>query len=139
MHTAALRDEPLSNLHPDIIQPLLDELRVGAEKARIVANELDRAAEHLLAQAKGTTTRSALPAPEAHKARDVNEIHAQAFRDLEGDVCDLECMGQIAQDLIVQCVAREDGYRELELSSFAVPQLAKMLRDFRRPSSLDRL
>ncbi len=61
MHTAALRDEPLSNLHPDIIQPLLDELRVGAEKARIVANELDRAAEHLLAQAKGTTTRTLRP------------------------------------------------------------------------------
>jgi hypothetical protein len=40
-------------------------------------------------------------------------------------------MGQIAQDLIVQCVAREDGYRELELSSFAVTQLAKMLRDFK--------
>ena len=40
-------------------------------------------------------------------------------------------MGQIAQDLIVQCVAREDGYRELELSTFAVTQLAKMLRDFK--------
>jgi hypothetical protein len=63
--------------------------------------------------------------------RDDNEVHAQAFRDLEGDVCDLERMGQIAQDLIVQCVAREDGYRELELSSFAVMQLAKMLRDFK--------
>ena len=40
-------------------------------------------------------------------------------------------MGQIAQDLIVQCVAREDGERELELSTFAVMQLAKMLRDFK--------
>jgi hypothetical protein len=57
--------------------------------------------------------------------------HSEAFRDLEGDVCDLERMGQITQDLIVQCVAREDGYRELELSSFAVMQLAKMLRDFK--------
>jgi hypothetical protein len=43
----------------------------------------------------------------------------------------LSAMGQIAQDLIVQCVAREDGYRELELSTFAVTQLAKMLRDFK--------
>src|SRR5260221_14110228 len=61
----------------------------------------------------------------------IDEIQGRAFRDLEGDVCDLERMGQIAQDLIVQCVAREDGYRELELSSFAVMQLAKMLRDFK--------
>jgi hypothetical protein len=40
-------------------------------------------------------------------------------------------MGQITQDLIVQRVAREDGYRELELSSFAVTELAKMLRNFK--------
>lgn len=59
------------------------------------------------------------------------ELHSKAFRDLEGAVCDLERMGQIAQDLIVQCVAREDGDRELELSTFAVMQLAKMLRDFK--------
>jgi hypothetical protein len=59
------------------------------------------------------------------------ELHSRAFRDLEGVVCDLERMGQIAQDLIVQCVAGEDGYRELELSTFAVAQLAKMLRDFK--------
>jgi hypothetical protein len=61
----------------------------------------------------------------------IEKLHAKAFRDLEGGVCDLERMGQIAQDLIVQCVAREDGYRELELSSFAVMELAKMLRDFK--------
>mgnify|MGYP001793125065 CR=1 FL=1 len=40
-------------------------------------------------------------------------------------------MGQITQDLIVQCAAREDCYRELELSSFAVMELAKMLRNFK--------
>ena len=62
---------------------------------------------------------------------EIDKLHSEAFRDLEGDVCDLERMGQIAQDPIVQCVAREDGYRELELSSFAVTQLAKMLRDFK--------
>jgi hypothetical protein len=45
------------------------------------------------------------------------ELHSKAFRDLEGGVCDLERMGQIAQDLIVQCVAGEDGYRDLELST----------------------
>jgi len=63
--------------------------------------------------------------------RDEDEVHAQAFCDLEGEVCDLERMGQIAQDLIMQCVAREEGYRELELSSFAVMELAKMLRNFK--------
>src|SRR6266851_1148634 len=50
MHTAELRRWPLSNLHPDIIQQWLGELRAGAENARIVADELDRAAEHLLSQ-----------------------------------------------------------------------------------------
>jgi hypothetical protein len=62
---------------------------------------------------------------------EIAALHSRAFRDLEGVVCDLERMGQIAQDLIVQCVAREDGYRELELSTFAVTQLVKMLRDFK--------
>jgi hypothetical protein len=28
-------------------------------------------------------------------------------------------------------IAKDDGYRELELSTFAVTQLAKMLRDFK--------
>jgi hypothetical protein len=27
---------------------------------------------------------------------EIAELHSQAFRDLEGDVCDLERMGQIA-------------------------------------------
>jgi hypothetical protein len=62
---------------------------------------------------------------------EIDKLHSEAFRDLEGDVCDLERMGQIAEDLIVQCVAKQEGYRELELSTFAVTQLAKMLRDFK--------
>jgi hypothetical protein len=62
---------------------------------------------------------------------EIAELHSRAFRDLEGGVCDLERMGQIARDLIVQCVAGEDGYRGLELSTFALMQLAKMLRDFK--------
>jgi hypothetical protein len=57
-----------------------------------------------------------------------DEVRAQAFCDLEGEVCDLERMGQIAQDLIAQCVGID---RDLELSSFAVMQLAKMLREFK--------
>ena len=62
---------------------------------------------------------------------DIDRLHSEAFRDLEGDVCDLERMGQIAEDLIVQCVAKQEGYRELELSTFAVTQLAKMAKEFR--------
>jgi hypothetical protein len=62
---------------------------------------------------------------------EIDKLHSEAFRDLEGDVCDLERMGQIAEDLIVQCVAKQEGYRELELSTFAVTHLAKMLRDFK--------
>jgi hypothetical protein len=69
--------------------------------------------------------------PEQWTESEVDKIHAKAFRDLEGAVCDLERMGQIAQDLIVQCFAREDGQRELELSTFAVTELAKMLRNFK--------
>jgi hypothetical protein len=48
---------------------------------------------------------------------EIAKLHSEAFRDLEGDVCDLERMGQIAEDLIVQCVAKQEGYRELELST----------------------
>jgi hypothetical protein len=62
---------------------------------------------------------------------EIAKLHSEAFRNLEGDVCDLERMGQIAEGLIVQCVAKQEGYRELELSTFAVTQLAKILRDFK--------
>src|SRR5438105_14441999 len=71
------------------------------------------------------------PPPEGYSEQYIDKLHSEAVRDLDGDVCDLERMGQIAQDLIVQCVAREDGYRDLELATFAVTQLAKMLRDFK--------
>jgi hypothetical protein len=74
--------------------------------------------------------------PGALPDREVNDDgdrggHAEAFRDLEGDVCDLERMGAIAQDLIMECAAREDSLRELELAVFAVWQLAKMTHEFR--------
>lgn len=62
---------------------------------------------------------------------EIDKLHSQVFRDLEGDVCDLERMGQIAHDLIGQCSTGEDGYRKPELSFFAVMHLAKMLRDFK--------
>jgi hypothetical protein len=73
--------------------------------------------------------------PGAPSDREINDdgdrCHAEAFRDLEGEVCDLERMGHIARDLIMECAAREDSLRQLELAVFAVWQLAKMTRDFR--------
>jgi hypothetical protein len=56
---------------------------------------------------------------------------AEAFRDLEGEVCDLERMGEIARSLTTQCTVTEDSLRELELAVFAVWQLAKMTQEFK--------
>jgi hypothetical protein len=58
-------------------------------------------------------------------------VHAKAFRDLEGDVCDLDRMGEISNNLIMNCSANEDGFHDLELATYAVFQLAKMLKEFR--------
>ena len=62
---------------------------------------------------------------------EIDKLHSEAFRNLEGDVCDLDRMGEIANDLIMNCAAREDSYHNLELATFAVSQLAMMTRDFR--------
>ena len=62
---------------------------------------------------------------------DSDRHHAEAFRDLEGAVCDLERMGHIAQGLIMECAVREDSLRQLELAVFAVWQLTKMTREFK--------
>jgi hypothetical protein len=67
---------------------------------------------------------------EGYKAY-IEKLHAEAFRDLESDVCDLERVGHIARDLIMECAAREDSLRQLELAVFAVWQLAKTTKDFR--------
>lgn len=50
---------------------------------------------------------------------------------MEGEVCDLERAGAIARDLIMECSAREDSLRQLELAVFAVWQLEKLTRAFR--------
>jgi hypothetical protein len=73
----------------------------------------------------------AMPTSEVHTERDDNEVHAEAFRDLEGEVCDLDRMGEIAQNLIMNCAAKEDSFHDLELATFAVWQLAKMAKEFR--------
>jgi hypothetical protein len=73
----------------------------------------------------------AMPTPEIHTKRDDNKVHAEAFRDIEGEVCDLDRMGEIARDLIMNCAAKEDSFHDLELATFAVWQLAKMAKEFR--------
>ncbi|SRR5216684_6455309 len=73
----------------------------------------------------------AIPAPEVHTEIDPNKVHAEAFRDLESEVCDLDRMGEIARDLIMNCAAKEDSFHDLELATFAVWQLAKMAKEFR--------
>jgi hypothetical protein len=72
-----------------------------------------------------------MPTSEVHTERDDNKIHAEAFRDIEGEVCDLDRMGEIAQNLIMNCAAKEDSLHDLELATFAVWQLAKMTKEFR--------
>ena len=99
-------------------------IRRGAESARLLAVTLARAAG-------GGWSPKEPVASEAVPASDYNSGHAQAFRDLEGDVCDLERMGHIARQLMMECSAREDGVRPLELATFAVWQLAKMTQEFR--------
>jgi hypothetical protein len=73
----------------------------------------------------------AMPTSEVHTQRDDNAVHAEAFRDLEGEVCDLDRMGEIAQNLIMNCAAEGDAFHDLELAVFAVWQMAKMAKEFR--------
>jgi hypothetical protein len=47
---------------------------------------------------------------------------------LRKKVCDLDRMGEITPDLITHCSAKEDSFRNLELATFAVWQLAKRLK-----------
>src|SRR5216684_3690241 len=68
MHTAALRDEHLSNLHPDIIQQWLGELR--------------RAAEHLLTQAKETTTREEIVEAYLRLSPELQQIADAKIREM---------------------------------------------------------
>ena len=55
----------------------------------------------------------ATPAPEVRTELDPNEVHAPAFRDLEGEVSDLDRMAEIARDLIMNCAAKEDSLPRL--------------------------
>jgi len=62
---------------------------------------------------------------------EIDKRHSKNFRDLEGRICDLDRMGEIARNLIMKCAAREDSFHNLELATFAIWQLAKMLKTLR--------
>ena len=62
---------------------------------------------------------------------EIAKLHSEAFRDLEGEVCDLDRMGEIALNLIMKCAAKEDSFHDLELATFAVWHLAKLAKEFR--------
>src|SRR5260370_20598579 len=93
----------------------------------------ERAAKAAQESADGASVSNIIEVPTDRQLTDGEwaELHSRAFRDLEGEVCDLDRMGEIANDLIMNCSAREDGFHNLELATFAVWQLAKMAKEFR--------
>ena len=43
---------------------------------------------------------------------EIDKLHSAAFRDLEGEVCDLDHMGEIARNLIANCAMKEDSFQD---------------------------
>jgi len=81
---------------------------LSPEQKRIVSEEVDRLAKQSTEE----------PAPDSRA-----DVHAQAFRDLEPEICDCEKMSDIA----AQLVTNSD-----EAAPFAVVHLYEMLRRFRQ-------
>jgi hypothetical protein len=57
--------------------------------------------------------------------------HAQAFRDLESEVCDLNRWAELARRLILECACDRRSWRELELAVVVVERLSGLAGDFR--------
>jgi hypothetical protein len=58
---------------------------------------------------------------------EIDKLFSKNFIDLELRISDVEKMGEIAQNLIAKCAAREDKLHDLQMATFAVFQLSKML------------
>ena len=56
------------------------------------------------------------PPPEGYSEEYIDKLHSEAFRDLECEVSDLDRMGKIARNLIMNCAAKEDSFHDLELA-----------------------
>jgi hypothetical protein len=57
---------------------------------------------------------------------------AAGFREIEGDVCDLARMGDVAAILAAEADGRDPMGVEVELATFAVHHLNEMLQNFRK-------
>jgi hypothetical protein len=68
----------------------------------------------------------AKPGPEVHTERDEDEIHAEAFRDLEGRISDCALMAHIAVGLAEPFINNRDYKAEQAL--FAVCHVYEMLK-----------
>jgi hypothetical protein len=68
----------------------------------------------------------AIPVPEVHTERDEDEIHAEAFRDLECHIGDCVCMGKIASEAMANVRCND------EKLAFAVFHLTEMLLNLQK-------
>jgi hypothetical protein len=73
-----------------------------------------------------------MPTSEAHAGPAENKTHAQAFRDLESKICDLERWAELAASLAAHCCCDQRSWRELELAVLVVQQLSEQAGDFKR-------
>jgi hypothetical protein len=62
---------------------------------------------------------------------EIDKLHAEAFRDLEPGICDLDRMGEIALGLMSDVLNAPDNQRRIELAFFATEKLADMLGEFK--------
>jgi hypothetical protein len=60
------------------------------------------------------------PTSEVHTERDQDEIHAEAFRDLEGHINDCVCMGSIASERLANTKCNDS---ELAFSVFHLSEM----------------
>ena len=71
-------------------------------------------------------------APSDHSiANGEDRRHAQAFRDLESEVCDLNRWAELARRLVLECACDRRSWRELELAVLVVERLSGLAGDFR--------
>src|ERR1700730_4983023 len=72
-------------------------------------------------------------APSDHSiANGEDSRHAQAFRDLESKICDLERWAELAASLAALCCCDQRSWHELELAVLVVQQLSAQAGEFKR-------
>lgn len=60
---------------------------------------------------------------------EVDKVHAEAFRDLEGEIHSVWCASEIAQNYIQQCGPADTAANRqaLEVATFAIRQLGELI------------